>query len=222
MSSPLLPVGIPSPVKGGKPPKMSARPFIGRALKLLVAHKALTAITVLLSLLVTLFPFVVSVAFAAIFQILGPVAGAKAPETASLWNLSAPLFGRSDTSWLASHGFGWVVAPLTLRTILIVWASALVLSQVLAFLRAWVVVHLESRLLIGIQRKIYDHLQSLSLDFFTSGQTGALMSRVLNEAGGVQRLLTQVLIYPVIDVVVLLIVLAYLLALRSEEHTSEL
>jgi ABC-type multidrug transport system fused ATPase/permease subunit len=195
---------------------MSARPFVGRALKLLVEHKSLTAITVVLSLLVTLFPFVVSVAFAAIFQILGPVAGTKAPETAqtaSLWDLSAPLFGRSDTSWLAGHGFGWVVAPLTLKTILIVWAGALVFSQVLGFLRAWVVAHLESRLLIGIQRKIYDHLQSLSLDFFTSGRTGALMSRVLNEAGGVQRLLTQVLIYPLIDVVVLLIVLAYLLAL---------
>ncbi|HYJ47330.1 MAG TPA: ABC transporter ATP-binding protein [Pyrinomonadaceae bacterium] len=216
MSGPLpSPPSAPT-VTGGKPPKMSARPFVRRSLKLLVEHKSLTAMTVVLSLLVTLLPFVVSVAFAAIFQILGPVAGAGAAETvrtASLWELSAPLFGKADTSWLAGHGFSWVVAPITLRTILIVWAGALVLSQVLAFLRAWVVAHLESRLLVGIQRRIYDHLQSLSLDFFASGQTGALMSRVLNEAGGVQRLLTQVLIYPLIDVVVLLIVLAYLLAL---------
>src|SRR3954469_21014898 len=106
MSSPLRspPTGVPSApnVTGGKPPKMSARPFVGRALRLLVEHKPLTAIMVLLSLLVTLFPFVVSVAFAAIFQILGPVAGARAPEAAppaSLWDLSAPLFGKSDTSW---------------------------------------------------------------------------------------------------------------------------
>ena len=58
---------------------MSARPYIGRAVRLLGNHKSLTAITMLLSLLVTLFPFVVSVAFSSIFQILGPLAGPKPP-----------------------------------------------------------------------------------------------------------------------------------------------
>lgn len=203
--------------KNVKPPKMSARPHIGRALKLLGEQKSLTTVTVILSLLVTLFPFIVSIAFAAIFQVLGTLTRPRTPEgfatNASVWDLSAPLFGKTDTSWLAQHGFGWVSTPLTLKTILIVWASALVLSQVLAFLRSWVVAHLEARLLRGIQQKVYDHLQMLSLDFFTGGQTGALMQRVLSETGGVQRLLTQVLLYPLIDVVVLLIVLAYLLAL---------
>src|SRR3954469_18751524 len=100
MSSPVLPPSpaIPSApgVEGGKPPKMSARPFVGRALGLLAEQKPLTTITVLLSLLVTLFPFVVSAAFAPIFKFPGPVAGTKAPgaaPAASLWDLSAPLFG---------------------------------------------------------------------------------------------------------------------------------
>src|SRR3954466_1922098 len=97
MSSPVLPPSpaIPSApgVEGGKPPKMSARPFVGRALRLLAEQKPLTTITVLLSLLVTLFPFVVSVALAAISQPLGPGAGTKAPAggpAGSLWDLSAP------------------------------------------------------------------------------------------------------------------------------------
>jgi ATP-binding cassette, subfamily B, bacterial len=196
---------------------MSARPYLGRALKLLAKHKSLTAVTMLLSLLVTLFPFVVSVAFASIFQILGPLAGPKPPgantQTGGIWDLSAPLFGRTDTSWLGDYGLGWLATPLTLRTVLIVWAAALVLSQLLSFLRAWVVAHLEARLLRGLQQDIYDHLQSLSLDFFTGGQTGALMQRVLSEAAGVQRMLTQVMLYPLVDVIVLLIVLSYLLAL---------
>ncbi len=207
--------------RGLPPGMMSARPYLGRAVRLLGNHKSLTAVTMLLSLLVTLCPFVVSVAFSSIFQILGPLAGprpagaggATAPGTGSIWEMSAPLFGRTDTSWMSDYGLGWLAIPLTLRTVLIIWASALVLSQLLSFLRAWVVAHLEARLLRGLQQDIYDHLQSLSLDFFTGGQTGALMQRVLSEAAGVQRLLTQVMLYPLIDVIVLVIVLSYLLAL---------
>jgi ABC-type multidrug transport system fused ATPase/permease subunit len=199
---------------------MSARPYIGRALRLLGDHKALTAGVMFLSLLVTLFPFIVSVAFSGIFQILGPQAGPKPPgmsgtaaPTGSIWDLSAPLFGRTDTSWLADYGLAWIATPLTLRTVLIVWATALVFSQVLGFVRAYVVAHLEERLLTSLRQNIYDHLQSLSLDFFTGGQTGALMQRVLSEAAGVQRLLTQALIYPAVDFIVLVIVLIYLFAL---------
>jgi ABC-type multidrug transport system fused ATPase/permease subunit len=219
-------VGLPQAGAHGVGPampfaRMSARPYLGRILKRLKPHKLLTALCVALSLMVTLFPFIVSIAFAAIFQILGPQTALKhqaslpvgGDEAASIWNQSAPLFGKTDTSWLAGHGLGWLATPLTLRTVLIVWTSALVFAQLLAFLRSWAVAHLESRLLKELQQEIYDHLQSLSLDFFTSGQTGALMQRVLSEAQGVQRLSTQVLLYPLIDLVVLLIVLSYLLAL---------
>ncbi|OLE53911.1 MAG: ABC transporter ATP-binding protein [Acidobacteria bacterium 13_1_20CM_3_53_8] len=196
---------------------MSARPYLGRALRLLGAQKSLTALAMFLSLLVTLAPFVVSVTFAAIFQILGPLAGrpaglagGRAPAaTGSIWDLSAPLFGKADPVWLQQHGLGWIAAPLSLRTVLIIWAAALVLSQMLAFLRSWVVAHLEERLLTSLRQNLYDHLQSLSLDFFTGGQTGALMQRVLSEAQGVQRLLTQAMLYPLVDVVVLVVVLAY-------------
>src|ERR671932_282617 len=67
----------------GARPVMSARPYIGRALKLLGNHKSLTAMTMILSLLVTLFPFIASIAFAAIFQVLGPLAGQGATGTAT-------------------------------------------------------------------------------------------------------------------------------------------
>lgn len=195
---------------------MSARPYLGRALRLLRNHKALTAVTLLLLLFATLLPFVVSVAFSSIFQILGPLARPGATDAfdpARLWEMSAPLFGKSDPSWMKDYGLGWLATPLTLKTVLTIWVGALLLSQLLSFLRSWLVAHLEARLLRGLQTQVYDHLQSLSLDFFLGGQTGALMQRVLSEAAGVQRLLTQVMIYPIIDVLVLLIVLSYLLAL---------
>src|SRR5256885_16363187 len=78
--------------------RMSARPYLGRALRLLGAQKSLTALAMFLSLLVTLAPFVVSVTFAAIFQILGPLAGRPAglaggrgPAAArGVWGFVAP------------------------------------------------------------------------------------------------------------------------------------
>jgi ATP-binding cassette subfamily B protein len=200
------------PGKLSAPPKrMSARPLLGRVIRLLGEYKLLTASTMLLSLLVTLFPFIVSIAFAAIFQILGPIAGLGQASTNNIWERTAPLFGKADASSLG--GLSWLATPLTLKTILIVWASALVLSQLLSFTRSWIIAHLEARLLRTLQQSLYDHIQSLSLDFFSGGQTGALMQRVLSEASGVQRLLTQVLLYPLIDVLVLLVVLIYLVAL---------
>lgn len=216
------PSGATPPGRPGMPYKMmSARRYIGRALGLLGEHKSLTAVTMFLSLLVTLLPFVVSVAFSAVFQILGPLAvhtpsdasGMRTADTSGIWDRTAPLFGKADTSSLSDYGFGWLATPLTLRTVLIIWAGALVLSQLLIFLRSWVVAHLEARLTKGLQQRVYDHLQSLSLDFFMGGQTGAIMPRVLSETSGVQRLLTQVLLYPLVDVIVLIIVFAYLLAL---------
>jgi ATP-binding cassette subfamily B protein len=201
--------------KSGKPdtaPKtLSARPYIGRAIRLLGGHKLLTATTMILSLLVTLFPFIVSIAFSSIFQILGPLAGPGQSSTSNIWERTATLFGKTDVSSLGS--LSWLATPLTLRTILIVWACALVLSQLLSFLRSWIMAHLEARLLRTLQQSLYDHLQSLSLDFFMGGQTGALMQRILSETTGVQRLLTQVLLYPLIDVLVMVVVLIYLLAL---------
>lgn len=209
--------GATSPMPGAPPgrpgamsKKMSARPYLGRAIRLLGGHKLLTVSAMSLSLLVTLFPFVVSIAFSAIFQILGPAAGGVR-IVGSLWDGKASLFGKADVSSLGS--LSWLATPLTLRTILIVWASALVLSQLLSFTRSWIIAHLEARLLRSLQQSLYDHIQSLSLDFFTGGQTGALMQRVLSEATGVQRLLTQVLLYPLVDVLVLIVVLIYLLAL---------
>src|SRR5947199_9667815 len=79
--------------------------------------------------------------------------------------------------------------------------------------RAWVDANLEQRILTGLRQKLYEHIQSLSLDFFMGGQTGALMQRILSETTGVQRLLRQVLLYPLIDVLVLVVELIYLLAL---------
>ena len=69
---------------------------------------------------------------------------------------------------------------------------------------AWVGTKVERVLVTDIRQRVHDHLQTLSLDFFTASRSGALMQRVTVESAGVQRLLTSCLLPPLIDTVVLL------------------
>ena len=94
-----------------------------------------------------------------------------------------------------------------------IWAGALVLGQILGFVRSYLEAQLEWRLLTAVRQRAHDHLQSLSLDFFTGERSGSLMQRVLMEASSIQRLITQCLIPPIVEIVVLVLALLYLLAL---------
>ena len=206
--------GMPPPgMMMGMPPTMNARPYVKRALRLFGRHKSLVAASVFLSLIITLLPFVVSAAFGPLMEILGRAAMGSDGDWSQInrvWGQEGSLYSKADPS----PGFeSWLASPLTFTTIFIVWATALILSNLMEFLRAWVGAHLDQRLLTEIRQDVYDHLQSLSLDFFTGGQTGALMNRVLSEAGGVQRLLTETVLTPLVDILVMIIALAYLLGL---------
>ena len=124
---------------------------------------------------------------------------------------SGALLSRADgrLSGLA----GLAGTPLPFAVLLGIWAAALLAAQVLGFARAWIDAQVEWRLLTVIRRRVHDHIQSLSLDFFTGARVGALMQRVQLEAAGVQRLLTVCVIPPAVDAVVMVAALAYLLAL---------
>jgi len=219
---PDLPSGeppMPGP-EGGKirmktMPRMNARPYLKRAFKLLGEHKAMVALSLLLSLIMFLLPFLAAAAFGPLIKLFGDVA--KGGDWNRVWTVTGSFYDRSAQT--GTGGFSipfisdWLATPLSFTTIFIIWTCAIVLRNVLDIFRAWVDANLEQRILIGLRQKLYEHIQSLSLDFFMGGQTGALMQRVLSETTAVQRLLTQVLLTPVIDAVVLIIVISYLLAL---------
>ncbi len=216
---PPLPTGE-APGPGGKirmkeMPKMNARPFIKRAFKLLSAQKAMVALSLLLSLIMFLLPFVAAAAFGPLIKLFGDVA--KSGNWNNVWSVTGSFYdktGRADGGGFAiPFVTDWLATPLSFTTIFIIWTCAIVLRNVLDIFRAWVDANLEQRILTGLRQKLYEHIQTLSLDFFMGGQTGALMQRVLSETTAVQRLLTQVLLTPVIDTIVLIIVISYLLAL---------
>jgi ATP-binding cassette, subfamily B, bacterial len=196
----------------GSSPPASTVTYIRRSLPMLRPLRGLVAISIVLGFIVTALPFVVSALWGPLVKILGQAAGPGGQGSLQgVWGLSGALFDRPGTS--TSGPFGWLATPMPFPVLLTIWSASLILSQVLSFARSWIDAQVDWKVLTEVRQRVHDHLQSLSLDFFTGARSGALMQRVQFEATGVQRLLTDCLIPPCIDAVVLLIALIYLLAL---------
>lgn len=66
------------------------------------------------------------------------------------------------------------------------FAGAL-LSGLRSYLMAW----LGDRIVLDIRRRLFEHLQLLSLRFYDQEQTGRLVSRITNDAGNIQDFMTE-------------------------------
>ncbi|MEZ0342689.1 ABC transporter ATP-binding protein [Mycobacterium sp. pV006] len=207
---PGVPAGaISAAMVGARPKPVHQRANIVRSLRLLDSFRGPVTLLILLGLVVAALPFVSNAAFGPMTQVM-----AEAFQRGSLadaWGLSGPLMGGPGSS--PSGLFGWLGTPLPFAVLLTIWAAALVLAQLLGFAHSWIDAQVDRKLLTEIRQRTHDHIQSLSLDFFTGARSGSLMQRVQMEAGSVQRLLTECLIPPAVDVVILAVALAYLIAL---------
>ena len=197
-------------------PRMNARPYLKRAFKLLGEHKSFVALSLMFSLVMFLLPFLAAAAFGPLIKLFGDAA--KTGDWNNVWTTTGSFYDKAahageGSSFSLPFITDWLATPLSFTTIFVIWTCAIVLRNVLDIFRAWVDANLEQRLLTGFRQKLYEHIQTLSLDFFLGGQTGALMQRVLSETTAVQRLLTQVVLTPIVDAIVLIIVVSYLLAL---------
>lgn len=183
--------------------------YIRRSLTMLHAVRGSVLCCVVLGLFVTALPFVSNAAFGPLMQAVA-VAGMNG-NLSDVWGMQGALLSRE--SGAASGPLDWLTTPLNFTVLLSVWAGALVLAQALGFVNAWIGAHVERRLLAAILQRVHDHVQSLSLDFFVGTRSGALIQRVQLEAPCVQRLLTDCVLPPVVDAVVLVLALGYLLTL---------
>jgi ABC-type multidrug transport system fused ATPase/permease subunit len=185
-----------------KVPAMSAVPYIGRSLRMVRRHLPIVITATVLAFVVTALPFVASAAFGPLMQMMGEAAAEG--SLSQVWAQSGPLVPGSA---------GPLGTPRPFEVMLAIWAGALVLGQILGFVRSYFEAQLEWRLLSEVRQRAHDHLQSLSLDFFTGERSGSLMQRVLMEASSIQRLITQSLLPPLVEIVVLILALFYLLSL---------
>ena len=141
---------------------------------------------------------------------------AQAETSAGVWDLQGPLVAREDGLLRSLAG------PVPFAVLLATWAASLVLAQLMYFVNAWVGAKVERVLLMDIRQRVHDHVQTLSLDFFTGSRSGELMQRVTAESAGVQRLLTDCLLPPLIDAVVLIVAIGYLLAISWQMTVAAL
>jgi len=190
-------------------PKVKGWPYVRRALKLLGNHKGIVTATMLLTLASNLAPFVIAAAFGPLVQILGEAA--QGNRMGNVWGLTGSLYSKANPGTTGVEG--WLATPLSFTTIFAIWAGATVGVVLLRLVNTWMMAIFEQKLHAEVQERVYDHLQTLSLDFFTGGKTGALMQRVLNETQNVQRVLTQVLLPPLVQAIALALALMYMLGL---------
>lgn len=66
-----------------------------------------------------------------------------------------------------------------------------ILKGVFNYGQAYLMSYVGQRIIADLREKIYNHLQSLSLSFFTRNPTGLLMSRITNDVGLVQGAVTD-------------------------------
>lgn len=192
-----------------KPTRREPGSYVWRSAIMLGEVKGAVAASIALGLAVSVLPFVANAAFGPVMQSVAD-AGMQG-NLAGVWGLEGSLLSRRDGT--GGGPLGWLATPMPFGALLIIWAVALLLAQLLGLGKSWIDARVDWRMLTVIRQRVHDHIQTLSLDFFTGSRVGALMQRVQLEAAGVQRLLTVCLIPPSVDAVVLVVALAYLIAL---------
>ncbi|MET0473769.1 MAG: ABC transporter ATP-binding protein [Mycobacterium sp.] len=195
-------------------PTMRPDRLIWRSLGMLVAVRGQVAILLVVGVIASALPYVSAAAFGPMMQVVAD-AGANG-NLGAVWDLRGPLVARENGV------LSGVAGSVPFAVLLATWGVSLLLAQLMYLVNAWVGTKVERVLVTDIRQRVHDHLQTLSLDFFTASRSGALMQRVTVESAGVQRLLTSCLLPPLIDTVVLLVAVCYLVALSWQMTVAAL
>lgn len=193
---------------------MRATALFSRSLGMLRSVRGIIAASVVTGVIASALPYVTAAAFGPMMQVVAD-AGTSG-NISGVWDFEGPLVAREDGLLKSLAG------PVPFAVLLTVWAASLVLTQLMYFVNAWVGTKAEQRLAIDVRQRVHDHVLTLSGDFFASSRSGELMQRVMRESSGVQRLLTDCLLPPMIDVVVLVVALAYLMAISWQMTVAAL
>jgi ATP-binding cassette subfamily B protein len=178
---------------------------VWRSLGLLRSVRGLIVALLVLGVIASALPYITAAAFGPMMQVVAD-AGASG-NLSGVWDLRGPLVAREDGLLAALAG------PVPFTVLLATWGASLLLTQFMYLVNAAVRVRAQRILVTDIRQRVHDHIQTLSLDFFAGSSSGALIPRVTVESAGVQRLLMDCLLAPLIDALVLVVAVAYLLAI---------
>jgi len=195
-------------------PRVKPDRLIRRSLGMLRAVRGLIVVLLVVGVIASALPYVSAAAFGPMMQVVAD-AGTSG-NLSGVWDLRGPLVARENGV------LSGVAGSVPFAVLLATWAASLMLAQLMYLVNAWVGTKVEKVLVTDIRQRVHDHLQTLSLDFFTASRSGALMQRVTVESTGVQRLLTNCLLPPLIDTVVLVVAVGYLVALSWQMTVAAL
>ena len=135
---------------------------------------------------------------------------------------------------LVTAGLG-VVNPILIRVVFdsalfvkdgpnlpLLWQLAAAMSAVvvvtgsLGVLQTWLTQQVGQRVMRDLRDRLYSHLQSLSLGFFTSQKTGEIQSRVANDVAGIRVVVTGTVSNILSNVVILISTLIAMAVLSWE------
>ena len=91
-----------------------------------------------------------------------------------------------------------------LWTLAAVMASVVVITGCLGVVQTWLTQQLGQQVMRDLRDRLYTHLQSLSLGFFTSQKTGEIQSRVANDVAGIRVVVTGTVSTILSNVVILI------------------
>ncbi len=185
-----------------------------RSLGMLRAVRGMIVVSLLLGVVASALPYVSAASFGPLAQVVANAG--ESGNLGSVWGMRGPMVAR-ENGLLAS-----VAGPVPFAVLLATWAGSLILTQLMYFVDAWVGAKVDRVLLVDIRQRVHDHVQAMSLDFFTTSRTGELIQRVTVEPAAVQRLLTGCLLPPLIDVIALIFAVGYLLAISWQMTVAAL
>lgn len=105
-----------------------------------------------------------------------------------------------------------------LWTLAAVMAAVVVITGSLGVLQTWLTQQVGQRVMRDLRDRLYSHLQTLSLGFFTSQRTGEIQSRVSNDVAGIRVVVTGT-VSSILSNVVILISTLIAMAVLSWELT---
>ena len=101
-------------------------------------------------------------------------------------------------------------------TIAGVMAGVVVVTGSLGVLQTWLTQQVGQRVMRDLRDRLYSHLQSLSLGFFTATRTGEIQSRVANDVAGIRVVVTGTVSNILSNIVILISTLIAMLVLSWE------
>ena len=114
-------------------------------------------------------------------------------------------------AWAWAFESNWSYSWWQVFGIAVLLPVAMAARGIFDFLGTYLLNWVGLRVVMDLRVRVFEHLESLSLDFFTEARTGELISRVTNDVGVVQQSISTVVEDIVKQPVTLVSILAWLI-----------